>query len=110
MGVAVPKVDSGAEAGLYVAGAYQALLDLERDRNARDERRAERMMRAEGFCYHRGELLEERLDAGEAVVLGRAGVECALWYLDRRRVRLPLHRSVRVVRVTAGDVVAPAAG
>ena len=110
MGVRVPKVDAGTESGLHVAGVYQALLDLEADHWAQSERIVARMKaeNADGsFMRRNNGWLLERLKAGEPVVVLRAQVECALWFVDRQRVRLPLHHSARYVRVSADDRVLP---
>ncbi len=108
----MPRVDLGAAAGLRVPGVYDALFQLERRRNERDDRCAARMMAAEGFCYRRGRLLAERLEAGESVLVDCAQVELALWDRDRDgpagRVRLPFGRAVRFARVNLDDTILPA--
>jgi hypothetical protein len=65
------------------------------------------MMADKGFCYRRGRLLAERLEAGEPVVLDCATVELALWLRGRapERVRLPFERGARRVRVSPDDRV-----
>ena len=113
MGVVMPRVESSAdEAGLRIRGVYAALLALERDRYERSERTAARMKAEYGtFCRRNTGLLVERLEAGEAVTIGRATVESALWERDRppRPVRLPFDRAVRFTQVRADDTVVPAA-
>jgi len=98
----------GQEAGLHVPGVYQALLDLERERNERDDRRR---ARPDAFPGRRSRALSERLEAGEVVTVGRATVESALWERDRppRPVRLPFDRAVRFVAIRADDRIVPAA-
>lgn len=103
----MPRAISGA-GGLKVVGVYAALLDLERERSERDDRRSARMIAAEGFCYRRGRLLAQRLAAGESVVLDCATVELALWYRNRQRARLPFGREARRrVQVSADDRILP---
>jgi hypothetical protein len=85
----MPRVDTSREAGLHIAGVYEALLDLERDRNERDDRRAEPMEREQGYHFRRGRLLGKRLEAGESVVLLRAQVELALSLWEGQRTPLP---------------------
>jgi hypothetical protein len=112
MGVVMPRVESSADAGLRIRGAYAALLPLERDRFERSERTAARMKAEYGTFSRRntGGLLE-RLEAGEPVLVDRSRVELALWERDRppRPVRLPFDREVRSVRVAADDRIVPAA-
>lgn len=111
----MPRVASGDSAGLHFPGVYAGLLDRERERNERDDRRAAQMMAEHGFCYRRGRLLAERLEAGEPIVVRCAQVGLALWDRDRERdpqagrPRLPFEREVRFVRVSSDDRVAPAA-
>jgi hypothetical protein len=53
------------------------------------------------------------LQRGEPVTVGRAAVELALWQRDRDghagRVRLPVARGVKRVRVSPDDRIVPAA-
>jgi len=111
MGVAMPRVDAGAAAGVHVPGAYEALWQLERERNGRDDRIAAPMMAEHGFCYRRGRRLAERLEAGETVAVERKAVELALWHRDRpaQRVRLPFDRAIRFVEIAPNDRITPTA-
>jgi hypothetical protein len=87
---------------------YTALLNREHDRNARDEQRPARMQRELGYHYRRcNRRLAEVLEAGKPVVMNRGAVESAL-SSQEGALRLPLDRSVRVVRVSADDRVIPA--
>jgi hypothetical protein len=109
----MPRVNSGTEAGLHFPGAYEALLDLERDRNERSDRTAARMMAEHGYFFRRNNgLLAERLAAGEPVVVRCAQLTLALWERDRLegRVRLPFERGVKFVRVSPDDRIVPVDG
>jgi hypothetical protein len=112
----MPRIASDAAAGLLFPGAYEALLDLERERNDRDDERAARTMGTEGFRYRRGRRLAERLEAGEWVVVDRAQLGLALTERDRKREssaprpQLPFGRGVRRVRVSPDDLVLPDVG
>lgn len=103
--------DSLVDVGLYVPGVYAALLDRERERNARSDQLAAYMQARDGCHFRRGRGLADRLDAGESVVLRRVSVEQAFWHRDRPagRVKLPLDRDVRHVEITADDRVAAVA-
>jgi hypothetical protein len=103
----VPRIRGApADAGLIVAGVYEALREQECERNERDARRAARMQAELGYHYRRNRRLGELLNAGESVVMDRAAVE-RLLYSDDGVVRLPLGSGVRWVRVSPDDRVLP---
>jgi hypothetical protein len=106
----VPRIRGAqADAGVLVPGVYEALRERECERNERDARLAARMQAELGYHYRRDRRSGELLEAGESVVMDRATVE-RLSPSDDGVVRLPFHRSVRRVRVTQDDRVAPADG
>lgn len=110
----MPRVDSGAVgAGLHVPGAYQALLDSERERYYRygetivcDGRElqvswADPDDHSAGF-FCRSRTLLDALEAGKTVVMKR-------WMVGNLRsnppVNLPWDRSVQAVSVSPYEVV-----
>lgn len=100
-------------APLRVSGLYAQLLEREREKHtgpsAVDPRwRVDHPGEEAPAVHRRPESLLRALEAGKTVLVQRAWVRSAYWYLTRvQGDPLPWHRSVRTVQVTPDDGASP---